>query len=159
MTELASGTGPLFMDPDPDAARAFFRKKSRSLTNKVMSVKEAARGMRDVIEHSSVGIVGDRDFTGKGTETTLFGVAVTVPYAYAGPAVARGIPIIPVFFVRLEDGRYHLMFEEPLFRPGGTKTAAEIAECFMRLLEKRVEKHTEQWYFFQRVGERARAYV
>ncbi len=41
MTKLASGTGPLFMDPDPDAARAFFRKKSRALTNKVMSVKEA----------------------------------------------------------------------------------------------------------------------
>jgi hypothetical protein len=24
MAELASGTGPLFMDPDPEAARAFF---------------------------------------------------------------------------------------------------------------------------------------
>ena len=41
MTELASGLGPLFMDPDADAARAFFRKKSRALTNKVMSVSEA----------------------------------------------------------------------------------------------------------------------
>lgn len=41
MTQFASGTGPLFMDPDPDAARAFFRTKSRALTSKVMSVKEA----------------------------------------------------------------------------------------------------------------------
>jgi glutaconate CoA-transferase subunit A len=41
MTKLASGIGPLFMDPDPDAARAFFREKSRALINKVMSVKEA----------------------------------------------------------------------------------------------------------------------
>jgi len=41
MTKLASGAGPLFMDPDPDAARAAFRDKSRALTNKVMSVKEA----------------------------------------------------------------------------------------------------------------------
>jgi len=48
MVELASGTGPLFMSPDPDEARAFFRKKSRALTNKVMSVKEAvARFVRD----------------------------------------------------------------------------------------------------------------
>jgi len=31
----------LFTDPSPDAARAFFRKKSRAMTNKVMSVKEA----------------------------------------------------------------------------------------------------------------------
>ena len=41
MSELASGTGPLFTDPSPDAARAFFRKKPRALINKVMSVKEA----------------------------------------------------------------------------------------------------------------------
>ena len=41
MGELASGTGPLFTDPSPDAARAFFRKKPRALINKVMSVKEA----------------------------------------------------------------------------------------------------------------------
>jgi len=41
MDELAAGTGPLFMDPDPDVARACMRKKSRALTNKVMSVQEA----------------------------------------------------------------------------------------------------------------------
>ena len=41
MSELVSGTGRLFTDPSPDAARAFFRKKSRAMTNKVMSVKEA----------------------------------------------------------------------------------------------------------------------
>jgi len=41
MSRLASGTGPLFTDPDPEAARAFFREKSRALTDKVMPVKEA----------------------------------------------------------------------------------------------------------------------
>ena len=46
--ELMSGLGPLFMDPDPDRARAFFRHKSRALTNKVMSVREAvSRFVRD----------------------------------------------------------------------------------------------------------------
>jgi glutaconate CoA-transferase, subunit A len=39
--ELNSGIGPLFMDPDPDTARAFFKNKSRALTDKVMTVKEA----------------------------------------------------------------------------------------------------------------------
>ena len=41
MSKLAAGAGPLFTDPSPDAARAFFRKKSRALTDKVMSVGEA----------------------------------------------------------------------------------------------------------------------
>ena len=36
-----SGKGPLFMPPDPDEARAFFRKKKVALTDKVMSVQEA----------------------------------------------------------------------------------------------------------------------
>lgn len=41
MNSLQQGVGPLFMDPDPDKARAFFRTKSRALTDKAMSVREA----------------------------------------------------------------------------------------------------------------------
>ncbi len=35
------GKGPLFTDPDPDAARAFFMKKSRNKTDKRMTLKQA----------------------------------------------------------------------------------------------------------------------
>jgi glutaconate CoA-transferase subunit A len=38
---VAQGEGPLFMDPDADKAREFFRHKKRALINKVMTVKEA----------------------------------------------------------------------------------------------------------------------
>jgi glutaconate CoA-transferase, subunit A len=38
---IEEGIGPLFMDPDPDTARDFFRKKSRKLDNKLMGLKEA----------------------------------------------------------------------------------------------------------------------
>ena len=41
MKELSSGRGPLFMDPDPEAARAFFRTKKGAFNDKVMSVDEA----------------------------------------------------------------------------------------------------------------------
>ncbi len=41
MGELASGRGPLFVDPDPEAARNFFRQKKGAMQDKVMSVKEA----------------------------------------------------------------------------------------------------------------------
>ena len=48
MDSLKTGVGPLFMNPDPEAARAFFRQKSRALTDKAMSVKEAVtRFVRD----------------------------------------------------------------------------------------------------------------
>ncbi len=38
---VAQGEGPLFMDPDADKAREFFRSKNRALVNKVMTVKDA----------------------------------------------------------------------------------------------------------------------
>lgn len=41
MSELRCGSGPLFMSPDTEAARACFREKNRALTNKLMSVREA----------------------------------------------------------------------------------------------------------------------
>jgi hypothetical protein len=40
---VAKGEGPLFMDPDADKARQFFRHKNRALVNKVTSVKEAVK--------------------------------------------------------------------------------------------------------------------
>lgn len=41
MDVIDQGTGPLFMDPDPDKAREFFRTKSRKMTSKVMELKDA----------------------------------------------------------------------------------------------------------------------
>ncbi len=48
MSNLKAGVGPLFMNPDPEAARASFRQKSRALVDKLMSVKDAVtRFVRD----------------------------------------------------------------------------------------------------------------
>lgn len=41
MNVLDEGVGPLFMDPDPDKARAFFRTKTRVMVDKRMSEREA----------------------------------------------------------------------------------------------------------------------
>jgi len=38
---LEQGIGRLFTDPDADKAREFFRKKSRKMENKLMTLKDA----------------------------------------------------------------------------------------------------------------------
>lgn len=43
MNAIEQGRGVLFADPDPDAARAFFRTKSRRAVNKVMELSDAVR--------------------------------------------------------------------------------------------------------------------
>jgi glutaconate CoA-transferase subunit A len=41
MNAMEHGANPLFMDPDPDKAREFFARKSRAMTDKRMTEKEA----------------------------------------------------------------------------------------------------------------------
>lgn len=41
MEVVDQGIGPLFVDPDPDKSRDFFRQKSRKMVNKVMELKDA----------------------------------------------------------------------------------------------------------------------
>ncbi|MDA1013636.1 MAG: CoA transferase subunit A [Planctomycetota bacterium] len=41
ISDDTSGGGPLFVPPDPDGDRAHFRQKSKGLTDKVMTVREA----------------------------------------------------------------------------------------------------------------------
>lgn len=56
-----TGRGPLFTDPDPDAARAFFREKKGALTDKLMSVSDAiARFVHDGDYLASGGFGGNR---------------------------------------------------------------------------------------------------
>ena len=56
-----TGRGPLFTDPDPDVARAFFREKKGALTDKLMSVSDAVvRFVHDGDYLASGGFGGNR---------------------------------------------------------------------------------------------------
>ena len=142
----------VFDHPDPRVA-SFFRKRREAKGLRVMSVRSSARDLPTVLETSSVGLAGDRDFTGQGTAARFLGATTTVPSGYAGLAVLRGIPVIPVFCLRFEDGKYHLLFEPPIVgRPGGHQAADEIVSKCLEAFEKYIEKYPEQWYRFDRVS-------
>ncbi len=55
---IAEGEGPLFMDPDPDKAREFFRTKTRAMVNKVITVKEAVEKFVHDGEYLAIGGFG-----------------------------------------------------------------------------------------------------
>jgi KDO2-lipid IV(A) lauroyltransferase len=142
--------------PDRRIAR-LFRARREAMGLKVMSVREAARLMRTVIEHSSIGVVGDRDFTGKGIAARFFGVPASMPSAYAGLAVSRAVPVLAGFCVKGENGKYHLSSCELIYSPEKTpKLPNEIVEDFTSVLEKCIESYPDQWYFFQKIGKRAK---
>ena len=55
---IDEGIGPLFMDPDPDTARNFFRKKSRKLDKKLMGLKEAISKFIHDVDYIAIGGFG-----------------------------------------------------------------------------------------------------
>lgn len=145
--------------PDRRIAR-LFRERREAMGLKAMSVREAARLMRSVIDHSSIGVVGDRDFTGKGITARFFGVPASMPSAYAGLAVSKAVPVVAGFCVKGRNGKYHLASCELIYSPEKTpKLPNEIVDDFTAVLEKCIESYPDQWYFFQKVGERARPYA
>jgi glutaconate CoA-transferase subunit A len=58
VTVLEEGKGRLFTDPDPDKAREFFKKKSRKMESKVMSLNEAVAKFVHDGEYLAVGGFG-----------------------------------------------------------------------------------------------------
>jgi KDO2-lipid IV(A) lauroyltransferase len=138
--------------PDKRVAR-LFRERREAKGLKVMSVREAALGVARALPTSSVGIVGDRDFTGQGMRATYFGTEVIVPGAYAGLALAHRKRIIPGFCMKQPDGRYRLILEDPpaIKVEEGDGPGEIVGKC-LRIFEKSVEKYPGQWYFFERLG-------
>jgi lauroyl/myristoyl acyltransferase len=139
--------------PDPRVARLFRRyRQSRGL--KIISVTDGPVRMRTAVRAGSLGVVADRDFTGRGTEVSFLGSRVRVPSGYAALAISEGVPVIPGFCLKDSDGKYRLSIGEAVFSPG--KTSSEITDIvgrYIRLVEKQVEKTPEQWYLFDKLGE------
>lgn len=142
--------------PDPRVAR-LFRRYRQAEGLKVISVTDEPARMRSALSAGSLGVVADRDFTGRGIEVSFLGMRVRVPSGYAALAVSEGVPVIPGFCVKNSDGKYHLSIGEAVFSPGETSSEiTDIVSRYIRLVEKQVEKYPEQWYLFDKVGGRLR---
>ena len=142
----------VYDDPDPRVAR-LFRERREAKGIRVVPVRATARELLSAIQDTSLGVVADRDFSGQGMITEFFGVRSRVPFAYAGLAVSRGMPVVFGVCVKLEDGKYHLMVEEPVRGDRDDREAGKkIARRCVHSIEKYVEEHPEQWYFFEKIG-------
>lgn len=142
----------VYDDPDPRVAK-LFRERREARGMKVVSVKAASRELKAAARGSSLGVVADRDFSGQGMVATFFGVRARMPFAYAGFAVSHGMPVVFGICVKRDDGKYHLIIEEPLYGDReDPQSGRKIAEQCISKIEKYVEKYPEQWYLFEKIG-------
>ena len=142
----------VYDDPDPRVARLFReRREARGMT--VMPVKSSARDLVAAMKEGSLAVVADRDFSGRGMETEFLGKRARMPFAYAGLAAARGMPVVFGVCVKEEGDKYRLVTGEPLMAvKDDPESARRVAEECVRRIEKCVEKYPEQWYLFEKIG-------
>jgi KDO2-lipid IV(A) lauroyltransferase len=132
---------------DPDL-QAYMIRTRQKLGLELIELAGAKRQLREALERGeTVGLLGDRDITGGGIETELFGAPA--PLA-AGPALlALETGVTPqVFGVwREPNGVYHARAEAVPFRAEGTRRERVTAwlEDAARAFERHIAAAPEQW--------------
>jgi KDO2-lipid IV(A) lauroyltransferase len=132
---------------DPDLQAYIVRTRAR-LGLQLVELGVAKRALKAALEQGHiVGLLGDRDITGGGIETELFGAPAPLP---AGPALlALETGVTPhVFGVwRDDDGVYHASAEAVPLPAEGTRR--ERVEGYLaaeaRAFERHIAAAPEQW--------------
>lgn len=107
--------------------------------------------MRALEGNAIVAMQGDRDFNNTGIGVPFFGREAFFPRGPLRVAMATGATVLPAFIVRMPDGRYRAIVEDPLpIEREGDRNAAlrRNLERYVAVLERYVRSHPQQWYCF-----------
>jgi lauroyl/myristoyl acyltransferase len=104
--------------------------------------------LRDALRNDEVVVVqGDRVMPGqKGQAVPFLHGSMLIPTGPAKLAMASGSPIIPIFSIRLPDGKVRIFIEEPIVIQDVEAGVRQIAQ----VVEKYVRAYPEQWLMLDR---------
>jgi lauroyl/myristoyl acyltransferase len=148
-SRVGEAVGPMETIADPELQDWFVRTRGAAGV-RIVGLREARRELTAALRAgTSVGLVGDRDLTGGGTLTELFGAPARLPLGPALLTVESGAPAYVVGVRRTAvAGRYIGRLEPIEVPPHGSRrerttvTGARIARAFERV----VEDAPEQWW-------------
>lgn len=147
-TRAGAAVAPMESVDDPRLQDWFVRTRAAAGV-RIVGLREARRELQTALrDGTSVGIVGDRDLTGGGMPTKLFGAPAQLPLGPAMLAVESGAPVYVVGARRSGVGRYRGRVEPVAVPAEGnrrervTATMAGIAKGFEHI----VEDAPEQWW-------------
>lgn len=123
--------------------------------HRVVHKRNAVREMVKSLKGGhGIAILIDQDFLAAGAHfVPFFGrLAATTPVL--GTLACRlGAPVLPVFSFPLPDGRYRVVYEEPLFPPHGEDreaAALELTRAATARIEAAVRRHPPAWFWMHR---------
>ena len=107
--------------------------------------------MRALNDNKIVAMQGDRDFNNTGVAVPFFGREAYFPRGPLRVAMATGAAVLPAFIVRVPDGRYRAIIEDPLpIQAGADRETAlrKNLESYVAILERYIRAYPDQWYCF-----------
>jgi lauroyl/myristoyl acyltransferase len=136
--------------------RVLFRRFVRLRESVGLEVVPLRRGedmvgrlARVLEENHLVGLLAERDLTGKGVVVDFFGEATRIPRGAAVLAERSGAPVLPVTVLQRPGRRWHVEIL-PAFRLDGLTVEEGVARV-TRGLEDIVRLDPAQWHAFQPV--------
>jgi phosphatidylinositol dimannoside acyltransferase len=147
-SRVGEAVAPMETLDDPELQAWFIRSRG-SVGIRIVGVREARRELTAALrEGRYVGLVGDRDLTGGGTLTELFGAPASVPLGPALLAIETGAPPYVMGVRRTTPGRYEGRLERVDVAPEGSRRerATETTASMARAFERIVEDAPEQWW-------------
>ena len=147
-SRVGEAVGPMETLDDPEL-QAWFVRSRGSVGLRIVGLREARRELTAALRAGTyVGLVGDRDLTGGGTLTDLFGAPARLPLGPALLAIETGAPAYVAAVRRAGPGRYIGRLEtvdvalDGSRRERATATTASIARAFERV----IADAPEQWW-------------
>jgi len=127
------------------------RTNGNQVIHKGMPLREILRALK---EGKIVGILSDQDGGRSGAFVEFFGRLSSTPPGAAVFSLRTGVPILPAFIHRQDDGRHLISIEKPLERPSpdwpAEKAETFLLQQFAKALESRIRKAPEQWLWAHR---------
>ena len=94
-----------------------------------------------------VGLLTDRDLSGRAPLTDFFGEPTRIPLGPAVLACRKGTPIVPITMMQRPRRRWHLQIQPPI-RPGSRSVRAVHGDV-VAALEDLIRLDPTQWHAFQ----------
>lgn len=145
---VGGAVAPMETIDDP-GLQAYFRESRGAAGVRIVGLREARRELLAALrEGTSVGIVGDRDITGGGVPTTLFGEPALLPLGPAMLAVESGAPLYVMGVRRSGIGRYRGRLEHVPVATEGTRRerVTGVMTALAGAFERVVATAPEQWW-------------
>lgn len=138
----------------PERLAELFLRHRRELGMRIIPLEGNGVGTRLaslLADNWIVGLVADRDLTGRGVEVEMFGATRRLPVGPAVLSLQTGAPLIVCPINTTEDG-WRCVVGEPLsVEPSGRlrTDAAELTRLMAREFERAIAARPADWHMFQ----------